>query len=273
MKLLHLLFVCGLLTLAVPSQAAQQMPISRGGLGFLYADHNSFSNPGNFADDRGTGIQAEYSVQQQASGEPMEQTFIPSAVYGGTDWGFGIFGQRAGTNLLDSSTKTDTIGAGLGVGMFKDRLTIGVSGSRDIDVSQNNNGVVGGSITWNGNGLKREGLALGGAVFTTLDQAGGDVQNAVAAIGWGFEMTKIEAIATFNNLSDMSDWNLGAALTFEGKVFYFSALYNYLMLSKDSQLGGRLGIVIGKFDISALVSNTFNSTSNLSYGATVRIAF
>lgn len=271
MKLLHWLFVCGLLTLAVPSHAAQQMPISRGGLGFLFSDHNSFENPGNFADDKGTGVQASYSIQQQANGQPAEQDFTPSVVYGGTDWGFGVFGQRAGTDLLSDNNKTDSVGAGLGVGMFKDRLTIGVEGSRSIDTNQTNNGVVGGSITWNG--MKREGFAIGGAAYTTLDQVGGDVQNGMAAIGWGFEMTKLEAIATFNNFNNLNDWDMGGALTFEGRVFYFSALYNYLMLSNESQLAGRLGFVIGKFDASVFVQNTFVTGSNPEYGATVRIAF
>lgn len=271
MKLLAVVFACGLLMLAAPSQAASKSMISHGGLGFLYPDHNSFANPGQFALDHGAGFEIDYSTAK-STGTTSLQTATPSFVWSNGNFGLGVFGSRSGSSLTDSITKTDSVGAGLGFALAKGRLTVGLTGERSIDVNQSNDGTVGGTVNWNGD--KGMGFSAGLGANTSLNNAAGDVRKGTAALGWGFNpMTKVEAVATFNDLADFGNYNLGGFLTVEGHMFYFSGGYNYLMSSKKSQLRGRAGLEFGHVDFSAFVDYTTVVGSNPTFGGTLRVAF
>jgi hypothetical protein len=272
MKLLHVLFTCGLLLAAAPSQAASgKSTISRGGLGFLFPDHNNFNNIGQTALDKGTSIELDYGVTP-VTGASNVQMATPSIVFSTGSFGLGAFVQRSGTSLTETANKTDTVGAGLGFALAKQRLTIGVQGYRSIDIAQSSDGTVGASLAWNGD--KRVGFTAGAGVTTTLNQANEDTRAGTVALGWGFNpMTKVEVVAKLNNLSDTNDYDLGGYLTYEGNVFYFSGGYNYLAQSKDSQVRGRAGLAFGKFDLSAFVDYTIVDGGSPAYGGTARVTF
>ncbi len=244
--------------------------LSRGGLGFLFPDHNSFNNASQFALDKGTAIDVTYSTQSQTGGNA--QTITPSVVYGGNNFGFGVGVERAGTSLTSSSGNTDVIEGGFGVAMAKQRLTFGVSGSRQLTSPQTSDGTVGGQLTWNGD--KRMGFTTGVGVNTTINQAGGDVKSGTAAVGWGFNaMTKVEAVARFNDLSAFSDYSLGAAITMEGQMLYGAGGFTYNMLTKVSSVQGRVGLTFGHWDFSAAVDDTLTSGSSMKFSGQARIMF
>ncbi len=268
-KLLSVVSFAALLISSV-GQAYGGPTISRGGLGFLFPDHNSFVNPGQFALDKGTAVDMSYTTQTNSG--TTDQSLTPSVVYGGGNFGFGVDVTRTGTSLTNTAEKSDSVGAGMGVALDHEHITVGVAASRSIDVNQTNDGIVGGTLTWNGD--KRMGFTTGVAVNTTINQAGGNTQTGTAAVGWGFnQMTRVEVDATFNNLNNFSDYDLGAFITMQGNMLYAAAGYNYLMLAAESQLQGRLGLTFGRFDISGYVSDTLNSGDGVEFGGAVRLAF
>lgn len=272
MKKLFLLVSFAALFFAIPSFAASSM-ISRGGFGFLFPDHNSLVNPGQTALDHGTAIDFEYTTQSETGGN--DQSATPSIAYGSGTFGFGVDMTRSGTSLTASGENTDTIGAGMGVALAHQKVTVGVDYSRQIDGTVTDQGTVGGTLTYNSQGDKRMGFTAGVGATTVLSSTTGtDTQTGLAAIGWGFNnMTKFEVDVKFNDLSDFSDYDIGGYLTLQGNVLYAAAGFNYLALSQESELEGRVGVVFGKLDINAFVDDVLNSGNGIEIGGALRIAF
>src|SRR3989338_8357953 len=90
---------------------AKSGSIARGGLGFLYSDNNSFSNPGNFGESSGFAVDAKYTTAN--SGASVGAT--ASAVYGTGSLGIGAYDIRSGSNLTNTGAFSDVAGGGIGI--------------------------------------------------------------------------------------------------------------------------------------------------------------
>lgn len=267
MKRLSWMSVCMFALICASGHAEKRMALTRGGLGFLFADHNSFANAGNFALDKGTAAEVSYG---QFKNVPIVAA-QPSFVYGSGKVGFGLYGQRIATSLSDTNA-IDSVGGGLGVTLAKDRVTLGVYGSRSLATTPTSDGTVGATFTLNGN--KRVGFSLGGAVDTTLNATNGDTKSGRAAIGWGFNTnTSIEAVATLNDIENTEDVNLAGYLNWSGQMFYFSGGVIYNKLLQTTSVAGRAGLAFGRFDVSGFTTMATESGGEMFYGGSARLAF
>lgn len=248
--------------------ADKSTKIIRGGLGFLFPDHNSFANPGQFPLSYGMAVEAGYSRTNGSS----QQSLTPSIVYGNGQVGVGAFFARSGTSLTDESS-TNSIGAGLGASFLKDKFSVGASYTRDLSDTRTSDGTV--NVTANLNGPQRKGPSVGVGVGTTLNATGGDYQTANASVGYSFRSNdNIEAGVVFNNLRNTSDFDPVFAGTFGSQYMYMGVSYRYKKLAEDHVVGARLGFILGRYlDLSASASYVLETGGEANYGATLRASF
>ena len=262
------LFVSCFFSLAA---SAMESGINQGGLGFLFPDANSFSNPGAFSGEYGTSIQGAYSRSSATGGD---QEFTPSAVYGNGKFGIGAYGSRTATNLTEPTDAADQIGAAMGVGIIHDKLDFGLGYSRYISANPANNGVATASLTLHG--AKDMGPSLGVAFNDTFNTNGTSTNGGTVAIGYGFKHnTSIEADATFLDLSNYKDVVLGAFVNVGSQMVYLSAGYEYWNeFTFKNEILGRLGFILGKnVDFSVTAGDFLETGATLNYGATLRFSF
>lgn len=274
MKLVLFTIVVTMFTLSATSHAAGKSMLSRGGLGFLFPDHNSFNNPGQFSLDKGFGFEGSYDTQSSTVGSVAAAG--ASAVYSTGHFGLGAFGNRAGTSFSTTGTFVDTAGAGLGFAMAKERLTLGVSATKVMTTAfSTNDGVVGVGLTWNGS--KREGFTLGAGVTTTLNDSVADKRSVTAGLGYGFKNGySVEGDFNLPDMNATSAYTFSGYLNMTGKMFYFSGggVYDATSAVATQSAKGRLGIVLGNtFDLSGTVTYPFQTGGNPTYGGTARLAF
>lgn len=268
MKLGFYIGMLGVLAFSSVSFAGGKANLSRGGLGFLFPDHNSFSNPGQTALDKGLGIEGSYSMTPDTSGVSAS----PSFVYSTGKFGIGAYAQRAGLSLTDDGMFADIVGGAVGMALLKDKVTIGIGGGRVISDGATSDGTVGATLTYNGN--KRMGFTLGAGVTTTLNQTVAETRTATAAVGYGFKSgSSVEVFAKFNDFDDFSNYTVNGYLNLTGKMFYLSAGGNYDMLLKTSNALGRLGVVLGSVDVSGTITYPTEAGGAMTYGGTARIGF
>jgi len=252
--------------MCVTAHAAKQ-DLTRGGLGFLFQDHNSFENPGQFSIDKGAGLEAMYM-----KGDLDAQAIVPSFVYGNGKFGLGVYGMRSGTSLSDSALKSDEIGAGVGFSMAKERVTVGIGAKRSLESNLTSDGEVGATVTING--AKRVGASIGAGFNTTINADGGDVREGKLAVGYAFNpMTSVEVVGTFNNLSDFNDWKVGGFLNYNGRIFYFSGGVNRYNTTEVNELLGRAGFVLGRVDLSLYAGYQLDQGTDPTIGGSFRFAF
>lgn len=252
---------------ATPAYADKSTKILRGGLGFLFPDHNSFSNPGQFPLSYGMAIETGYTRANGSS----DQALTPSFVYGNGKVGLGAFYSRSGTDLGTASTSS--VGVGLGTSFIKDKFTFGASYARALETVRVNDGFV--QVTANLNGPQRKGPSLGVGVGTTLKQVGGDRQNGNIGLGYSFRSNEnFEAGLKFNDLRDTSNFSPYAAGTFGSQYVYMGGSYTYEKTDEDHVVAARLGFIIGRYiDLSALASYVLETGGAATYGATLRASF
>ncbi len=239
-----------------------------GGLGYQFADPNSFINPGQMALNNGAHLEVGYD---KVDGTKV-QALTPSFAWANGHFGFGLVGTRYTTDFADKDAGIDVVGAALGVALANQRLTAGVEAHRSISTNQTNDGYV--NATINLNGQKRMGFSLGVNAGTTLNNAGTDVRHGGASLGWGFSPAySIEAHYEMNNFSDSSDYTLSGFATAGAKNFYCAAGVNYGALTKLNEIEGRLGLNFGTVDISARGSKTLDANYAYVYGGTIRVNF
>ncbi len=252
---------------ATSAFADKSTKIMRGGLGFLFPDHNSFSNPGQFPLSYGMAIETGYTRVNGSSA----QALTPSFVYGNGQVGLGAFYSRSGADL--GSTSSNSVGAGLGVSFLKDKFTMGVGYTRVLDSTRTSDGSL--QVTANLNGPQRKGPSVGIGVGTSMNAAGGDRQNASASLGYSFRSNdNIEAGVLFNDLRSTSDFDPYFAGTIGSQYMYLGGTYRYLKASEDHQVGARLGFILGRYiDFSASANYVLETGGATSYGGTVRASF
>lgn len=243
--------------------------ILRGGYGFLFPDHNSFLNPGQMAISYGAAFETSYERADLTDG----QSVTPSFVFGTGTFGLGAYANRLGTQLEDGATSVDSVGGGLGVALFKSRLTLGAAYARSIDAYQMSDGT--GWVTVTYNGPQRKGPAIGVAATTTVNLAGGDHQGALAAIGYSFRSNRsLEVVARLNDIRDTDSYVGGAYGTFGMDFLYVAGGYEYTNLTAQHRAAARLGFIIGRFiDISAFGTRVLTKVGETTYGGSLRASF
>lgn len=258
------IFLISAIFFAGSSAFAATGGIMRGGLGFLFPDHNSFSNEGQFAASRGIGIQASYTKTDVVDLHALG----PSFVYGNGNVGFGVYGSRFGTDISDSTG--DTIGAGLGLALFKGRATIGVGYGAAMSSMGNGNL----DLTLTMNPANHKGASLG--VGYTMG-IGGGTSALIAGLGYSFDSNaNFEVNFRLPSISDFSSWNLEAYFTTMKSILYLGG--GYIMSNAAGSMShtasGRLGFILGRsVDLSFIIGKTFATPGPMTLGGTFRVSF
>lgn len=239
-----------------------------GGLGFQFADPNSFLNPGQLSLNSGAHLEAAYDKQDGTK----VQALTPSFTWANGKFGFGVFGTRYTTDFTNKDLSVDVIGAAIGGAFANQRLTAGIEAHRSISKGQTNDGYANATINYNG--LKRMGFSLGVNAGTTLNNAVKELRHGGASLGWGFSPAySIEAHYEINDWDNTSDYTLSGFATAGAKNFYCAAGFNYEALTKLNEIEGRLGLNFGTVDLSARGSKVLDTNYAYTYGGTLRVNF
>ncbi len=243
--------------------------ILRGGWGFLFPDHNSFVNPGQFAVSHGMAFEANYFREQNGS----SQAITPSLVYGGNHFGLGAYATRAGGDLLRDGGSSDSAGIGLGFSFAKERLTLGLGYDRSVRPSPTNDGAVKATLTLNP--PQRRGVSLGFGMSTVLNRGGGSTQSGVFGVGYQFNThASLEANLELVNLSTLNDWGVGSFFNIGSQEVYLSVGHRYQHLATTHHGVVRLGFILGSsVDLSGYASAPLVQGAELGYGVTLRAMF
>lgn len=237
--------------------------IMRGGQGFLFPDHNSTINAGQWALASGVGVEAMYTRSTTGT----SQTATPSVVYGNGRMGFGVAANRSGTDLLNNAT--NSIAGGLGFAMMKDVLTFGATYSQVLGTSSL--GDLSAQLNFNPSG--RKGFAFGLGYTRGL---GSGTNSATVALGYSFmHNNTLEVDFELPALDSFSNYNVSAHFTMMKQFIYLGG--GYLLVNNGTMLHGatgRLGFVLGgSLDLSFWARYFFTTGSPIEYGGTVRVAF
>lgn len=264
-------FVClAVFGFAATSHAASgSMNINRGGVGFLFPDHNSFANAGQFALARGMGLQFLYGTS--TAGSPT-QLATPTFVFGNGNVGFGVYGLRSGTNL--SSGYSQSVGGALGFALAKGRLTLGASYDKSLDAGASI-GTIKATLTMNPAG--RKGVAIGAAYTGALDGTSNGVD---VGLGYQSGMHAFEANVNFPAINLLGNFTLGAYFTTMSGPVYLAGGYQFTNVDFLGLTGarhgvkGRLGVTLGKsVDLSVTADTYFVTGAPINYGGTLRFVF
>lgn len=248
---------------------AKDSNLERGGLGFLFPDHNSFANPGQFAVSHGIAVQGAYGTDTKVA-NPQTGNF--NAVFGNGTFGMGAGVNRTAPNVLKSQNASDFVLAGAGVALLKERLTLGGSYSRMVSAGADGSALVQGTLTLNSPGRKGPSIGVG---YSQLVNSAFTYKAVTAGIGYQFHsQASVEGNVYFNDTSDWSNYDAGLFFTTGAGMMYAGGGYLYHAVAKQHEVSGRIGFVFGqRFDVSATIGHTFASGNPINYGATARIAF
>ncbi len=242
--------------------------IERGGLGFLFSDHNSFSNPGHFAATRGFALDAGYDTATSADGLTMGAS--TSMVYGSGNFGFGAFGNRSGSSLTTTGSFNDFAGAGLGFAAVKGKVLVGLGYRREVSTEQSDDGRVDATMTV----MSAKGMSIGFGATSQINANADEKRTATVAVGFpmsnGFS---VEIDGTVNDLSATTNSTASLYATRSGQKAFISIGYLWHNSVWKHGAAARLGFVLGKsVDISAYASHVFISGNNPAYGGSIRFA-
>lgn len=279
MKILLWLFISAIVFIAPFAQAKKDANILRGGSGFLFPDNSGFANSAQFPNagqtalGNGSAAQIDYARMNSGS-SVVTQDLTGSFTWGNRKFGLGAFGTRSGTKLDKSASSTDSAGGVLGLAIAKDRLTLGVGYSRSIDQGQNNDGVLSGSFTLNGN--KGMGPTIGVGASTTVNA----IKNLIAAIaglGYAFKgSNSIEANFQLPDVNKTGNWTASALFSLGTHAVYLSGGYNYVKTTSSFShvAQGRLGFVPAHWcDFSVHAIHTVKKGNNPLWGGSFRVLF
>ncbi|MEZ4752436.1 MAG: hypothetical protein R3B54_17940 [Bdellovibrionota bacterium] len=255
------------------AQGARKMKVIRGGLGFLYPDHNSSENPGQLSRDDGTSIEAMYT---RTTDSTPTQSLTPSMAYSNGRLGLFVKGTRSGTSF-NPDESTDTAGGGIGFSLGKRRVVnVGASYFTSLEGGSSSTGTLKGTI--NLNPARDQGMALGISVGTTVGGSSNPIAGTIA-LGYSGKNrnNNIEANLTFNDINATDNYTLSGFFTLGGAMYYFGGGYKHTNVSATStgEVVGRLGFVMGRggsADLSALATYDLQQ-STVTYGGSLRVNF
>lgn len=265
-------FVCLFAFVLSSSEAKMSGSILRGGLGYLYPDHNNFNDPGQLALDHGTGIEVLWETNQ---GGNQTQKALPSLVYSNGKIAVGFYGSRVGQSLTNygSYNALDTIGA-MGAFSWMDMVTVGVGYSQNISAGAPAANTLLASVNINSKGGK--GVSIGAVASKNLSPQTATLSSNPYnfTVGVGYAFLHNNAIEFDINLNSNNQYTPEVNFVFGGMSSYVGLKVKYLYQQGNNyEAEGRLGIIVREaFDISALASYTFTQGSTLTYGATLRLA-
>lgn len=251
---------------SVVALAKSSGSINRGGLGFLFTDNNSFSNPGNFGKNKAFAFDAKYDT----SGGGSVKGATTSMVYGSGMVGIGAFATRSGSNLTTVDSYNDNAGVGLGFSAAKGKVLIGAGYRREISTGQSDDGRADVAMTV----VSAKGLNFGVGASTQLNSASDEVKTATIAMGYLLGSgLGLEVDGVVNNLSTTKDFTAGVYATHSGQNAFISVGYLWNNLISLHGASARLGFVLEKsVDISVYSSHTFVTGASPSYGGSFRFA-
>jgi hypothetical protein len=248
---------------------ARDANIERGGLGFLFPDQNSFTNPGEFATSHAMSVEGVYQSDTKHADPELA---VPSFVFGNGMFGLGVEGVRQAPDVTKSAGAVDLLEAGAGVSLIKERLTLGGTYGRVISANNQGAGVASGTLTLQS--PNRHGPSVGVGYNTTVGFAN-NVHGMTGAVGYAWRSNQnVEANVYFNDTTNWKNYNLAAFFTTAASNFYAAGGYEWLNMTSQHEVLGRLGVVMGmKFDVSVLLGYIFTSGNPITYGFSARISF
>lgn len=253
---------------SAPMAFAKGGHLSRGGLGSVFPDANSFLNPSRFATMTGFSAQGEFVLFKDVS--PGFALTRPSIAFGNGKVGMGLYGQRLG-NMTSPRSSTDSVGVAGGVALVKEKLLFGASYERSIDANPPSDGVLSGtfSLIPKGKGVS---LVAGGSTTFNADT---EIRTVGGGIGYAFSpMVMVEVAGKINDLNDLSDFTATAGMSVQGRVLYAAGLYTYNKVAATHGAEGRLGFIIGNvFDAAGYAQKTFTTGSSINFGGSGRLRF
>jgi hypothetical protein len=256
-----------LVLISSPALGKGAESISRGGLGFLFSDHNSFQNPSRFASASVFAWDAKYDTSNRGTVKGV----TTSAVFGTGAVGVGAYGSRNGTNLSTSGSYDDTAGAGMGLNLAKGKASIGVGYRREVTPGQVDDGRVDAVVTVGGD----KGLSFGVGGSSELNAEAREKQTATVGLGYRFANGfTLETNGVVNDMANIKNFSAGAFLARAGQNAYMALGYQWHNSSSLHGASGRVGLVLAKtFDVSVYATHVFQTGADPSYGGSLRFAF
>lgn len=241
--------------------------LDRGGMGFLYADNNSFSNSSLFGARSGFAVDAHYDSANSNS----LRGATASAVYGNGMVGIGAFDNRSGSDLTSSGSFNDVAGVGAGLNIARGKALVGAGFQKTVNGTAYDTGNVNAAISMRG----EKGLGFGlGASQQMGSITGTNIRTATAAIGFGASNGfMVEADVVVKDLTRTSDLTGAAYLTRSGQSAYLSLGYLWHNLISLHGAAARVGFILGKsIDMSLYATHVFTTGASPAYGASLRFA-
>jgi hypothetical protein len=256
--------------LVIPAWADKKGSYLRGGLGFLFPDANSFVNGGQMALNKGVGLEANYSKQDDSEAQAGTASFVWAG--GGSGLGLGV--TRIGSELDNPATSLDVLQAQAGASLVKDSVTVGAVYTRALENIVGADSV-GGQVNFNF-GRHGEGWVMGLGATTTL---GRETNSQSGKVGLGYALKggiMMEASYGMDDLENAGqNHTMSGSFVYNGSAWYVAGQYNDVTTEglKASTIAGRLGLVWRKLDLSAQMTKGTTEGSDSVYGGTLRLVF
>lgn len=263
-------FVC-LFLVSTQSFANYHPNIIRAGQGLIFADANSFLNPGENALNHGLSLETLSEYRRTPTG--TNYLFGPSANL--ATWGFNIGGyyQRAGAKPTDKDD-SESYGATFGTQFLYRRLTTGVVYSRTKTTSTGETlGNLYGTMTAHfGKIHPYQGWLLSAAVN---QQLGVQLATTAYTVGVGYGKNRFagyEFNMSLHDIYNASDWSLAGYWTDRNKNYYWSTGISYSNI-RSAKFLARGGWMYGHFDASVYCNFPVSSADTLQLGISIRQVF
>lgn len=263
-------FVCLILTSA--NCFANYHPnIIRAGQGLIFADANSFINPGENSLNHGLSLETVTEYRKTPTG--TNYLFGPSANL--ATWGFNIGGfyQRTGAMPTDKDN-SENFGATFGTRFLYRRLTTGIVYSRNKSTASGETiGNLYGTMTAHfGKIHPYQGWLLSGSVN---QQVGIRFATTAYTVGVGYGKNRFagyEFNASLHDIYNPSDWSLAGYWTDRTKSHYWSTGISYSNIRSVKFLA-RGGWMYGHFDTSLYCNFPVSSADTMQLGISIRQVF
>lgn len=260
-----------LVIMSLPALAEKRGTIMRGGLGFLFPDANRFVNGGQFSLNKGTSVEGAYN----RSNETSSQEANASLAWANGQVGLGAGVTRSGMELNDSDTTSDRVSAQAGFSLEGGKVTVGAVYSNSLESGVTDEGRVSGQLNFN-LGKPGQGWALGVSGGTTLGKTTNTTSGTVG-LGYAFSSgLMLEGAYQIDDFSDSkNNYRYSGTFVYGTSAWYASAQYNKVTVgtTQPDTASGRLGVVLGKADISAQVTKETYTDGDTTYGGTLRYTF
>ena len=265
LALLALVLIC------LPALAEKRGTVMRGGLGFLFPDANRFVNGGQLSTNKGASVQGSYTRSEDTSSQDANA----SLVWANGSAGLGAGVTRSGMELNDSITSSDSLSAQGGISLEGGQVTVGAVYSNSLESGVTDEGHLSGQLNLN---LSKpgQGWVLGVNAGTTMGRTTNTTSGTVG-LGYAFSSgLMFEGAYQVDDLSDSKNYHrYSGSFVYSGHSWYAAGQYNKVKedTTNPDSASGRLGVVFGKADLSAQVTQETYSGGDTTYGGTLRYTF